>query len=94
MTCAGPRDGGAAQREGLQQNAGPTENRQAVCRSEQHDVATRRVGKFRRRFAVERRGKKIARLLRRVMNDHHGTPWAEMAEKELESPCGWDWKEK
>jgi hypothetical protein len=33
-------------------------------------------------------------LLERVMKDHAGTPWAAMAARELETPCGWEWVEK
>lgn len=31
--------------------------------------------------------------LRRVIDEHPGTPWQLMAETELGSPLGWDWKE-
>ncbi len=33
-------------------------------------------------------------LLERVINEHAGTPWAAMAARELETPCGWEWIEK
>ena len=31
--------------------------------------------------------------LRRVLEDHAGTPWAQLAERELSSPLGWRWRE-
>ncbi len=33
-------------------------------------------------------------LLERVIKEHAGTPWAAMAARELETPCGWEWVEK
>lgn len=33
-------------------------------------------------------------LLETVVNDHAGTPWALLAQKELEVPIGWEWKEE
>lgn len=32
--------------------------------------------------------------LTRVTTDHAGTPWAKLAEKELQTPCGWKWIER
>ncbi len=32
--------------------------------------------------------------LKRVVDDHPGTPWAYLAQKELETPLGWTWKEE
>lgn len=32
--------------------------------------------------------------LQRVMKDHAGTPWARLAEQELETPVGWKWTER
>ena len=32
-------------------------------------------------------------LLTRVVADHPGTPWAMLAERELEVPLGWEWKQ-
>lgn len=32
--------------------------------------------------------------LTRVATEHEGTPWALLAERELETPLGWEWKEE
>ncbi len=32
--------------------------------------------------------------LERVVKDHPGTPWAALAERALESKCGWEWMEQ
>ena len=37
--------------------------------------------------------KKSREYLQRVVDQHPGTPWADIASKELMSECGWDWKE-
>ena len=37
--------------------------------------------------------KKARGYLRRVVEEHPGTPWAHLAKKELESPLGWKWTE-
>lgn len=31
--------------------------------------------------------------LQRVVDDHPGTPWAMLAERELAVPLGWKWRE-
>jgi hypothetical protein len=36
---------------------------------------------------------KAATYLKRVIDDHPGTPWAMLAEKELGQPMGWEWQE-
>ncbi|MDF1840637.1 MAG: VWA domain-containing protein [Rubripirellula sp.] len=33
-------------------------------------------------------------LLQSVVEDHKGTPWALLAQRELETPIGWTWKEE
>lgn len=42
---------------------------------------------------VERIGEKAVKYLRRVIDEHPGTPWALLAERELEQPLGWKWTE-
>jgi hypothetical protein len=37
---------------------------------------------------------KAKELLERVATDHAGTPWAMLAERELSTPLGWEWKEE
>ncbi|MHB0959964.1 MAG: vWA domain-containing protein [Pirellulaceae bacterium] len=32
--------------------------------------------------------------LQRVLDEHHGTPWAKIAQYELETPMGWQWTEE
>ncbi|MBP86095.1 MAG: hypothetical protein CMJ64_05165 [Planctomycetaceae bacterium] len=39
-------------------------------------------------------GKKADEYLRRVVDEHEGTPWALLAAKELETPIGWQWTEQ
>lgn len=43
---------------------------------------------------VEKLGKKAREYLERVVADHPGTPWAMMAQRELETPIGWKWEEE
>lgn len=38
--------------------------------------------------------KKSREYLTRVVEQHPGTPWADIASKELMSECGWDWQER
>jgi len=42
---------------------------------------------------TERLAKQADELLRRVVADHAGTPWAQMAAEELKSPLGYSWEE-
>lgn len=42
---------------------------------------------------TERLAKQADELLRRVVADHAGTPWAQMAADELKSPLGYSWEE-
>jgi hypothetical protein len=42
---------------------------------------------------TERLAKQADELLRRVVADHAGTPWAQMAAEELKSPLGYSWDE-
>jgi len=43
--------------------------------------------------AVKRLHKKALEYLNRVVDDHAGTPWALLAERELSAPMGWGWLE-
>ena len=43
--------------------------------------------------AVKRLHKKSLQYLNRVVDDHAGTPWALLAERELSAPMGWGWVE-
>jgi hypothetical protein len=43
--------------------------------------------------SVRKLAKKATEYLRRVMDEHPGTPWAFLAERELSQPMGWEWKE-
>jgi hypothetical protein len=38
-------------------------------------------------------GGQARELLGRVVKEHAGTPWALLAQKELETPLGWEWTE-
>lgn len=38
--------------------------------------------------------KKSREYLQRVIDNHPGTPWADIASKEIMSECGWDWQEQ
>ncbi len=43
--------------------------------------------------ALEKLAEKAKVYLQRVVEEHPGTPWALIAERELQTPLGWDWKE-
>jgi len=43
--------------------------------------------------SVKKLAVRAATYLKRVVDDHPGTPWAMLAEKELSQPMGWEWKE-
>ena len=43
--------------------------------------------------SLEQLAEKAEAYLRRVLDDHADTPWAKLAERELRSPLGWQWKE-
>ena len=43
--------------------------------------------------SVRKLAKKADEYLKRVIEDHPGTPWALFAERELSQPFGWAWKE-
>lgn len=43
---------------------------------------------------LEKMAQKANMYLKRVVNDHPGTPWAMLAQRELETPMGWTWKEQ
>ena len=42
---------------------------------------------------VKKLAKLAAEYLARVVDEHPGTPWAEIARRELETPMGWKWVE-
>ncbi|HET6883924.1 MAG TPA: vWA domain-containing protein [Pirellulales bacterium] len=44
--------------------------------------------------AVEKMAKQAREYLSRVVQQHEGTPWALLAERELKDPIGWKWGEK
>ena len=44
--------------------------------------------------AVEKMAKQAREYLGRVQQQHAGTPWALLAERELKEPIGWKWGEK
>jgi hypothetical protein len=41
---------------------------------------------------VKKMAQKAQEYLERVVNQHQGTPWAKLAERELSKPMGWSWK--
>lgn len=41
---------------------------------------------------VKKMAAKAQESLERVVNQHQGTPWAKLAERELSKPLGWSWK--
>ena len=41
---------------------------------------------------VKKMAAKALESLERVVNQHQGTPWAKLAERELSKPMGWSWK--
>jgi hypothetical protein len=42
---------------------------------------------------VRKVAKKAEDYLKRVVDEHPGTPWAMLAERELSAPMGWEWHE-
>jgi hypothetical protein len=46
------------------------------------------------RSDLDKMAKTAKALLERVVNEHAGTPWAALAKRELETPCGWEWTER
>jgi Mg-chelatase subunit ChlD len=42
---------------------------------------------------MEKAANKAREYLERVVRDHEGTPWAYLAQKELDNPLGWTWEE-
>jgi hypothetical protein len=45
------------------------------------------------RSDLDKIAKTAKALLERVVKEHPGTPWAALAKRELETPCGWEWTE-
>jgi hypothetical protein len=48
---------------------------------------------FETESTLKKMGEKAKMYLNRVVEQHPGTPWARIAEQELQSPFGWTWKE-
>ncbi|MCA9123405.1 MAG: VWA domain-containing protein [Planctomycetaceae bacterium] len=44
--------------------------------------------------ALKKLGEKAKMYLERVVKEHPGTPWAKLAERELQTPFGWKWTER
>jgi hypothetical protein len=44
--------------------------------------------------ALKKLGEKAKLYLERVVTEHPGTPWAKLAERELQTPFGWKWTER
>ena len=44
--------------------------------------------------ALEKQADQARKLLERVASEHRGTPWAELAQVELQQPIGWTWRER
>jgi len=42
---------------------------------------------------IKKLAERAKTCLQRVIDEHPGTPWAKIAEAELQSPMGWTWKE-
>jgi hypothetical protein len=42
---------------------------------------------------LEKQAEKARTVLQSVVDDHAGTPWALLAQKELDNPVGWKWQE-
>lgn len=42
---------------------------------------------------IKKKASKAAMYLKRVIDQHPDTPWAEIAERELSEPMGWEWVE-
>lgn len=42
---------------------------------------------------IKKKATKATMYLKRVIDQHPGTPWADLAERELSQPMGWEWTE-
>lgn len=42
---------------------------------------------------TKKMAKQAEDYLKRVIDEHAGTPWAKLAEREYQTPMGWEWKE-
>jgi hypothetical protein len=43
--------------------------------------------------ALEKLAQQARQYLQRVVQEHPGTPWALLAQRELQQPLGWKWQE-
>jgi hypothetical protein len=48
---------------------------------------------FETESTIKKMAEKAKTYLERVIQEHPGTPWAKIAEEELKTPLGWQWKE-
>jgi hypothetical protein len=49
---------------------------------------------FETESTIRRMAEKAKTYLERVVQEHPGTPWAEIAQQELKTPLGWAWSER
>jgi hypothetical protein len=49
--------------------------------------------KYETESTIKKMAEKAEAYLKRVVQEHPGTPWAKIAEEELKAPLGWTWKE-
>lgn len=60
---------------------------------EKNNVWTLRAAEEFPHSGIEKTAEKARRYLLRVREEHPGTPWAALADQELASPLGWQWRE-
>ena len=62
-------------------------------RNERNNTWVLRTGSDYANSSLEKMAGKARDLLSKVSNEHAGTPWAYLADRELSSPLGWRWTE-